>query len=1394
MSLHTLTTSQQNFPEQYSRLSPGQRQVLHCLSVFYDWVSRTNLIHCLHRLGLRDEQGKRLVTKEVNRLLEPLQAEGLVELGSRGVRCNPEIVELVGRELLAKGPFSEIAALVEQLVPIPSNWQHEQWYKSYDQGVRQVRLALLRGEDQERVASLLLAVGQQYPEEYHDDHPLERIFFTPFDRDGLMGLSTALVGDFLLPRLNSACLRLEPLDELLAFVEEYVRVNTIDDDAFQASLALCHVCRGELAKLEAQLAAWSPCCSMLSYQGWLALLKGELEQSLEYYEQGLAMLKKTTRKRKVAYSNLAGFFYGVALLQSGESEQLQKGLGYLELVKKQTNFTSYAMCGDLEQTLLFALGRRNQAQRGVHSLGLVRYHEFFSALMAYMTLCWQGEGVSKDDLRGLELLQEMAEEDGYYWFAKEATAILLANKVAPKSNQKVYHRLQERCPLPDLALAIKPREEWEHVLDALASLEHGGGEVAAGGERLVWLISIDDEYGECEIVPKLQKLGKGGKWTKGRSVALSRLSAGVNTLSFLTSQDRRVVAAIAKSHTSSWGYYSSTPSYTLRESQALPALVDHPLLFWADQPSVQVELVKGEPELHVLEGANGYQLELSPLLEEGESFGLVRESPTRLKYIPLTREYEQLCAIVGSSVEVPFAAKERVVQALSRVTRVLTVHSDIGAVAAAARSVEADARPHVHLLPYNQGLQLEVLTRPFAQGGSYFRPGSGGETVVAEIEGEQLQTRRDLQLERDNADSVNQACPSLSRMNDYGYEWLLEDPEQCLELLTELRDMGDQVVLAWPKGESLRLTPTVTADQFSLQIKRDRDWFAATGTLRVDEELVLDMQQLLALSLESNSRFVALDDGRFLALSKAFRRRVEELRAFSENHGKGVRFSPLAGLALEEFTQEIGSCTADRHWKKNLQRFQNVAEPDLPSTLQAELRDYQLQGFQWLGRLSTLGVGACLADDMGLGKTIQALAVILLRAAQGPSLVVAPTSVLMNWQDEAARFAPTLKVQLFGNGNRKELLAAAAEFDLVICSYGLMQSEAELLAAVPWQTVVLDEAQAIKNTQTKRSRAAMQLQSEFKLITTGTPIENHLGELWNLFRFINPGLLGSLERFRRTFALPIERQGDRAAAKRLKKLIQPFILRRLKSGVLQELPSRTEVTMQVEMSQEEAALYEAQRLQALDSLAVEDEQQGDGPGHLQVLAQITRLRRFCCNPQLVVPEAGLASSKLKVFSTIVRELLENNHKALVFSQFVGHLSLIREELDRLGISYQYLDGATPTRQRTLRVKAFQAGEGDLFLISLKAGGAGLNLTAADYVIHMDPWWNPAVEDQASDRAHRIGQERPVTIYRLVVKDSIEERIVALHREKRDLADNLLSGSDMSGRISTAELLALLKES
>jgi SNF2 family DNA or RNA helicase len=738
------------------------------------------------------------------------------------------------------------------------------------------------------------------------------------------------------------------------------------------------------------------------------------------------------------------------------------------------------------------------------------------------------------------------------------------------------------------------------------------------------------------------------------------------------------------------------------------------------------------------------------------------------------------------------------------------------------KEVAASAQIYIQLIPLGTGFKLAMFVRPFGSKGPYLKPGKGAENVMAEVEGQRLQTRRDLKREEKKAREIEEACPTLAEYEGTGREWLLQETEICLAVLLEFQDCMDKVIIEWPEGERISVRQSVSLDKLRLQIRRmkgDRglSWFAVTGSLSVDESLVIDMKRLVELGRRNPGKFLPLGNGEFLALTDDFRRRLDDFSYMAELHANkqdgvdhSLRIHPLTAMALANVIQDVGSLEADETWGEQLQLIREAQslDPMVPSTLQADLRDYQVEGYEWLSRLAHWGGGACLADDMGLGKTLQALAIILEKSRHGPILVVAPTSVCMNWMQEANRFAPTLKMHLLGNRNRKKQVQTLKGFDVLVTSYTLLQQEAKLLAGIDWQMIVLDEAQAIKNMDTKRSRAAMSLNGRFKLLTTGTPIENHLGELWNLFNFIIPGLLGSLESFNQRFAIPIERHGDQAAKRKLKKLIRPFILRRIKTQVLEELPPRTEITLQVEMNDKEVAFYEAMRRQALENLTIDTSlpvkkrnsvtrvsaAKNNGKVYtVKILAEIMKLRRACCNPKLVMPETDIESSKLLLFEKVVNELLENRHKALVFSQFVGHLQIIRSFLDRKKIEYRYLDGATPVKRREKEVKAFQAGQGDLFLISLKAGGLGLNLTAADYVIHMDPWWNPAVEDQASDRAHRIGQIHPVTIYRLITKHTIEEKIVKLHQEKRDLANSLLAETEISSRISVEELLNLIRE-
>lgn len=675
-------------------------------------------------------------------------------------------------------------------------------------------------------------------------------------------------------------------------------------------------------------------------------------------------------------------------------------------------------------------------------------------------------------------------------------------------------------------------------------------------------------------------------------------------------------------------------------------------------------------------------------------------------------------------------------------------------------------------------------------------PGQPPEIVPCLSETGPVRLQRNLAGELEAAQEVIERFALNKLSSDGDHEWVAVSDHAALDLLGRLHDAGeDSPRIVWPEGETFRVRGEITPKSLRVQIDDSPDWFGVTGSVTIDG-IEVPLNDLL-LAVREDRQLVRVGDRKFAKISEAFRRRLTQL-ADTLVAEKGHLKLPAAAVPLaQEVLGDDVSLEATAAWHQAIERLESLGSwnPERPTGLDATLRDYQLDGYRWLSRLSRWGVGGVLADDMGLGKTVQTLGILIDRAADGPALVIAPTSVGENWVREAARFAPSLNAVLYRDCDRDEIIKIAGPGHVLIVSYQLMQRDAKRFATRPWTTLVLDEAQFIKNSQTKTSQAIRTLQADWRLGLSGTPLENHLGELWSLFRTLSPGLLGSWQRFRSRFAEPIERHNDAERREALARLVRPFILRRTKDKVLTELPPRTEITLRAELSPAERKLYEDARLAALAELthgAADGEKSHEGRRRIQTLAWLTRLRQLACHPSLVEPNWKGTSAKLDLLLSLVDELRDGDHRALVFSQFVKHLGVVREVLDRRGIAYQYLDGSTPSHERQRRVDAFQAGEGDLFLISLKAGGTGLNLTAADYVLHLDPWWNPAVEDQATDRAHRIGQERPVTVYRLVAERTIEEQILQLHADKRELVAGVLDGTDAAARLQTKDLIDLIK--
>ena len=1373
----------------FSSLPIEEQIVLELLSVHYDPMASSRALDLVNLASKRTVSVKPLNRPSWTRLAKRLRSAGLLQGRHNMTQCNSNIVEAITRNAEREGRLNSHLRILYEYRPEmdPENSLYRSHY-TYDGIFAKLRLAIHTNDVEGFISLREDWYGRRW---YLGGAPFaweQRVLGQPMDIGWLQTREPLIRNEAVYRLVQDAHEKLLAADQLWGLLSDAASQlepgHALRDLAIEQALL-----RGNFETAEKWLHGDTTAGAEL-YRGWVCSVRGQRETAAAHFEAAFVTVRKSERKREVVLAGLFGPLHVLALVSTGERPRLSAASKYVDKALREG--VAPLLHEALRCAILLAEGKVEVAKAAVANIDRSSVSALgpLDALFVYIAFCWCDDMAARTFHEEIRALEDRATRAGYRWVALEFRRI--RQRVVPASENLFPDDdsvdTLGTVPLLDSLVTVSSWERSLAALERMTAESFAAASRRVSESRLVWRVSLPDTGPVIE--PVEQKLSKTGKWSKGRAIGLKRLHSRTK-VAFLSQQDFQVCEAIK-----SYQYLRYAPEYHFDYNAAFQALVGHPHVYRLDAPATKVEIVRSEPQLQVTteEGVVRMRLVPEPLVS-GDTV-IEFQSETRLVVSVFERKHQEIAEVLGSKgLGIPSDMSHKIGPAIHSVSSLVTVHSDLAAADIGSTEVAADPTPQIRLTPFEDGLQAEPVVRPLGDEGPSLSPGQGGVSVFAYVDGQGARAHRDLAEETRRFEAAVSACPSLAASGWNGTAWILPDPRSSLELLAELRLLGDSVNVVWPEGEKLKIYDSATTDRLALKIRRSRDWFGIDGRVELDSGLVLTLRQVLDLMERSTGRFLPLKDNEFLALTDRFRQRVEDLAALLNRQGRQLRLHASRAHALESIVEDAGSVDSDAAWVKQIQRFREAQslDPDIPSTLQADLREYQVEGYKWATRLAEWGAGACLADDMGLGKTLQALSVALSRAPSGPTLVVAPTSVCPNWIDEARRFAPTLKCLLFGPGNRRQMLEGAGSFDVIVCSYGLLHQEADNLARVHWSMIVLDEAQAIKNRETMRSRAAMRLAGDFRMITTGTPIENHLGELQNLFSFINPGLLGTADAFAKSFGGPIHQTGSQAAKARLKRLIQPFILRRTKSAVLDELPARTEITLRIEMSREERALYEAMRQRAIEKLETKPDADTMTPQHLKVLAEITRLRRACCHPRLVMPESKIEGSKLETFLETVEELMENRHKALVFSQFVSHLKIVRAELDQRGIDYRYLDGSTPSRKRKQEVDAFQAGKGSLFLISLRAGGQGLNLTAADYVVHLDPWWNPAVEDQASDRAHRIGQTRPVTIYRLVMKDSIEEKIVDLHRSKRDLADNLLAGTDLSGKMSADELLGLLRE-
>lgn len=1367
-------------------LTEADQLMVEVLAFFYLEVTTADLARILRYLFSSTANNYTFDTNLVETIFMALDRKGLVNCDNGRVSCVPEFIDIACRNAVLQRRVKTIKDAITLFLNNRSPVWGSQTFSSYYSPVRAFRLELFSGllrcpldDNLNFIENDVQAALKQFP--------LLAAVVAPFEPEWFSCLAIETQVRMLVLAHKFSMILFADFKEIFEYFKDprWLKSDTFCNYgaiAMAEHLLLCGDM--EQALLYADHAT---SCDAHGIVATISLLQGNTRGAIKLFRAGLKALRKQVSRKFACFDNIADFFYLVALLREPSQTNLAEAETLIQNSQRQVSFYGpvYRQMTDLLNAR--TSGKHNsktfaESVKGAQT-PLLKWLALFS--MSWLS------GIDQGLVPSLNNVIEKSAAAGFLWPLNETLAVKHNLKCGISNDEKQLMKDWEKLALVPLADLLEPKTKWEIVLDALRGVVQPGLEAVSSDKMLIWdafLGGDGQRIMHFELTPREKTKLKSGKWSSGKIVELSRFGSDTAEFpDFYTEQDKSILKALQKTKFAAL-YLAESESW-----QVIPLLIGHPHVYSKGNEETQLQILRGEPILLLDQLEADLRLTFQPEFC-GEKVVVLHENANSLRVYEFSDQQMKAGALLQTENKFPVSSQQKVFETVTLLTAKMPVHSTVEGSEQFTVIETVPCRNELYMLltPDGEGIRVKPCVKPFGSEGPVFRPGHGLTDVYADFEDKKMHTRRDHELEIANLASLAERIPLFEGITEPCFDNHFASAEESLELLLQLGAVDD-IIVEWPADKKIKKVTSVSTSSLRLKVESRQDWFTVDGQITVDNETVIDLQQLLAQFAGSTGRFVELGEGQFIALTEEFRRRLNEIKSFTETASGQTRFHKLAIPVLNEAFADFPEVIYDQKWRKALTKLENAdtMQFKVPSTITAELREYQLEAFQWLCRMDYLGMGACLADDMGLGKTVEALALIVHKASSGPTLVVAPTSVCMNWYNETRRFAPTMNPIIFAQSPRREVIEKLAPFDLIICSYGIMQNEISVLSTIDWATVVLDEAQAIKNMATNRSHAAMALNGRFKMIMTGTPIENHLGELWNLFRFINNGLLGSLESFNNRFANLIQNKNDKYAQLCLKKLIQPFVLRRTKSQVLQDLPPRTEITLHVDLSKDESALYESMRRNAVAKIT--EAEVGAGHKHFMILAELMKLRRLCCNPSLVAPELDIKSSKLALLETVIDELLENRHKALIFSQFVDHLAIVRRLLEKKKISYQYLDGSTPTKNRSKAIDAFQAGDGDLFLISLKAGGLGLNLTAADYVIHLDPWWNPAVEDQASDRAHRIGQTRPVTIYRLITSKTIEEKIVELHHRKRDLADGLLEGSDMAGKVSSNQLLELLKE-
>lgn len=1106
---------------------------------------------------------------------------------------------------------------------------------------------------------------------------------------------------------------------------------------------------------------------------------GRYEMALTHFSQALKVLNKGQELKNVFYTFLPSYYLIMSYARTGTVVTTQKLEQYLRKKDITTYYQQY-----ISVSLAHAFTSKNHLpdQFLLRKSASVMINYKPAVVLQYMSLMVAKYfGIEPDSSLWSNLYATPGVAPVHKIVAHEVSAYL----DIPDSSKEELINLYGSAPM---LTSIRRKEGWEWVIDDV--LQQVGEETevmqsskAVRKERLIYVIFDRDR----EVQPMTQSWLKSERWGAPKNMSMKKFIECA--FPYADDTDRKM-ANLCRIKNSDGYYYVCWPS--VEEVADILVGCDRvylstdfdyskPVIFQREEPYLKFVT---KPDSSIAVESN---VDVDSSFADGEVTTVRKGSKGVYEVITLSPRQAVVVKKLLELKKFPKGSQEQVKLMLTRLEEIIDVRSPL-LDSKSIPNIDGSTSICARIKPVNgMAYTVNFMVHLVPGGSAYCYPGEGRAVVYDTVDGMNVRVKRNIQGEINAYHELVYELPFIeedSSDNGFTFSMSIDD---VLDLIEFAKDSSGRLVVEWEEGKGLSVS-RATPSSWNVGLKSHNGWFEIEGEVRVDESTVMTMTQLLEIIGNSKGRYVRLSDTDYLEISGKLRKQLERIDALAVKNRNKMMISSFNAALLDDkaLDGELKVAFDDRLVKLRKKIVESYdIEPKVPTALNAQLRPYQLEGYQWMVRLASWGAGACLADDMGLGKTVQTIAFLLLKASEGPALVVAPASVVPNWVGELEKFAPSLKVSVLNKtSDRAKLINEVEAYDVVLSTYGILNTEEETLSAKKWSTICLDEAHIIKNKDTKMSQAVMTLQATNRIILTGTPIQNHLGELWNLFRFINPGLLGSDESFRKKFVVPIQ-EHDKDRQRALQRIIKPFMLRRTKAEVVEDLPEKTDIVMPVELSDSEMAMYEAMRIKAAN--IIEESDKVD----VNTLAEITRLRRAACSMKLVDPSWNGSESKIQAFLDLVEEFRSGSNRMLVFSQFTSFLALVREALDKDHIPYLYLDGSCSMKEREKLVGEFRKGDIPLFLISLKAGGLGLNLPEANYVTHLDPWWNPAIEQQATDRAYRIGQKRNVTVYHFVAKNTIEEKIRRLHRLKRDLADSLLEGTDMANKLGIKEILELV---